>query len=550
MMTKSLKSILWVLLLCLMLWIVSPMIPSLAVTGEDSAAEETVTEDETSDSEDSEEKEEKKTEAVKNDDGLEMPELNCPILLLIDRDSGKVLYSRKADKKAEPASLTKIMTVLLAVEDIEAGKATEGEKITATKHALDGIDEESSTSGIEVGEKMSLIDLMYCAMLPSAGEACNIIAEHLEDSIEDFVDRMNDRASELGCTDTHFVNAHGMPADDHYSTASDMALITEEAMKHPLFAEIAAAPSYTLEATNRNEEREIYNSNALISSRGIYGGNFIYEKATGVKTGHTTAAGYCLSSTASNDDLNLLCIAMGGGTSIRDDNATNFHNFSDTIALYNWAFENYHHETLISSDELVSEITLKYAPSDNATVTLHPDGDVIALLPSNVDPTLFEKKVTYYDDDPAAPVDEGEAMGEITVSYAGQVYAKATLLTTEAVELSRGQYLKAALWKTLGRPWVLILFLVLLLLALLYFAAVVNYRKKRQQQLQKKRQQQRSQVQQRTRQAEQQARASAQKGKMRDYDRDGNPKDPYADKHDYFEEFFRNEEVQNRKHRK
>lgn len=534
-----------------MLWIVSPMIPSFAAPGEDSATEETVTEEETAEDEeasDGEEKEEKK-ESVKNDDGLELPELNCPILLLIDRDSGKVLYSRKADKKAEPASLTKIMTVLLAVEDIEAGKANQGEKITATKHAMDGIDEESSTSGIVAGEKMSLIDLMYCAMLPSAGEACNIIAEHLDGSIEDFVDRMNKRASELGCSDTHFVNPHGMPVEDHYSTASDMALITEEAMKHPLFAEIAAAPSYTLEATNKNEEREIYNSNALISSRGIYGGNFIYENATGVKTGHTTAAGYCLSSTASNEDLNLLCIAMGGGTSIRDDNATNFHNFSDTIALYNWAFENYHHETLISSDELVSEVTLKYAPSDNATVTLHPNGDVVALLPSNVDPTLFEKKITYYDDEPSAPVKEGEELGELTVSYAGQIYAKAPLVTTEAVELSRSQYLKASLRKTLGRPWVLILFLVILLLALLYFAAVVNYRKKRQRQVEKKRQQQRDQVQQRTRQAEQKARASAQKGKMRDYDSDGNPKDPYADKHDYFEEFFRNEEAQNRTHK-
>lgn len=548
-MTKSLKSIAWLLVLCLMLWLVSPLVPSYAAPGDETQTEETADE-ETSGEESEDEEAEKKAEKIKNEDGLELPELNCPILLIKDRDSGKILYSRKADKKAEPASLTKIMTVLLAVEAIEAGEVNEKEKVTVSKHCMDGIEEESSTSGIVAGEKITFIDLLYCAMLPSAGEACNVIAERLSEDIESFVEKMNDRASELGCTDTHFVNAHGMPADDHYSTASDMALITEEAMQHELFRTIAATPSYTLEATNKNEEREVYNSNALISSRGIYGGNFIYEKATGVKTGHTTAAGYCLSSTASNDDLNLLCIAMGGGTSIRDDMATNFHNFSDTIALYNWAFENYHHEVLISSEDLVSEITLKYAPADNSTVTLHPEGDVVALLPSNVDPEQFERNVTFFNDSPAAPVEEGEAMGEITVSYAGQVYAKANLLTTSAVELSRGQYLKATLWKTLGRPWVLILFLVVLLLALLYFAAVVNYRKKRQQQLQKKRQQQRTQVQQKTRQAEERARASAQRGKMREYDRDGNPKDPYADKHDYFEEFFRNEEKQNRMRRK
>lgn len=543
-MTKSLKSVVWILLLSLFLWIISPMVPVFAEPNEEEATESVQQED----SEESEaaKKEETKKAPEKNDDGLELPELNSDIILLLDRDSGKVLYSRNADKKAEPASLTKILTVLMAVEAIEGGKVSEDDTIEAFDDCLNDLDEESSSVGLVPGERLSLKDLLYCAMLPSAGEACNIIAEYLSGSIEKFVGQMNGRAAELGCSNTHFVNPHGLPAKDHYSTANDIARITKEAMAHPMFAAICATPSYTLKATNKSEERILYNSNALLCSQGIYGGNFLYDRATGVKTGHTNAAGYCLSSTAETEDVHLMCVVMGGGTSLYDDYSTNFHNFSDAIHLYNWAFENYHYYSILNKDDLVSEITLKYAPSDDATVTLHPEKDLSVLVPSNVDPEAFEKTITYYDDSPAAPVDAGQPMGEISVSYGGVEYGKATLLTTNAVELSQTQLLRAQLKNIFGRPWVLILLFLLLLLAALYIAMVVNYRKKRQRQLAKKRQQARARMDEKTRQAKEQM-SRAQRGKMREYDRNGQPKDPHAEKHEYFEEFFRDEEAHRRR---
>lgn len=544
-MLKSLKPIIALLLLCFCLWIVQPVIQVWAEPASESVSE---TEDSDDSSETSEEEnEEDEEEPVKtetNDDGLTMPTLNSKSILLMDRDSGRILYSRNPDKKMEPASLTKIVTCLMAVEAIEAGTISEDEKIEASNNCMEGLDEASSSSGIVPGEKLTMKDLLYCALLGSAGEACNIIAEELSGSISDFVDEMNERVLDLGCTGTHFVNTHGMPASDHYSTASDMMLISTEAMSHPMFAEICNTASYTVPSTNKSDERVLYNSNALLSSQGLYGGNFLYSYASGIKTGHTTAAGYCLSSTAEKDGVRLMCIVLGGGTSIRDDMATDFQNFSDTIHLYDWAFENYSYYTVLRSDELVREISLLYAPADDSTVTLHPDKDLSILIPSNVNPEDFEKQISLYEETPAAPVDADEEMGEITISLNGETYGKAKLLTTSSVDVSQSQIFKAQLRKAFGHTWIWLLLLIILCFILLYAFLVINYRRKRQRQLQRKRQLAQARVQQKTQQARSQM--TPKTGKMRDYDSSGQPKDPYAEKHEYFEEFFRNEEKMNK----
>ena len=238
---------------------------------------------------------------------------------------------------------------------------------------------------------------------------------------------------------------------------------------------------------------------------------------------------------------------LGGGTSIRDDMATDFQNFSDTIHLYDWAFENYSYYTVLHSDDLVKEISLLYAPSDDSTVTLHPDKDVSVLLPSNVNPEDFELRIALYEENPAAPVDADQAMGDVTVSLNGVDYGKAKLLTTSSVDVSQSQILKAQLRKAFGHTWLWLLLLIILLFILIYAFLVINYRRKRQRQLQRKRQQAQARMQQKTQQARE--RMAPRTGKMRDYDSSGRPKDPNAEKHDYFEEFFRNEEKMNKKHR-
>ena len=233
----------------------------------------------------------------------EAPELSSAKSALIgDMSSGRILYSAGAYTRSEPASITKMMTLLLAAEAAEAGEVSLEDMVTASKNCRFDLTDDSSTAHINAGETMSLKDLMYCAALVSANEACNIIAEHVSGSVEKFIERMNSRAEELGCSGTHFANTHGLPDKDQYTTARDLFVIACEAMRHPVFAEVVGTASYTVPATNIKDERRLSSSNALINKNSVYTDQYLYEGAVGIKTGHTDAAGYCLVGGAAGRD--------------------------------------------------------------------------------------------------------------------------------------------------------------------------------------------------------------------------------------------------------
>ena len=225
---------------------------------------------------------------------LEVPKLNGQAAVLVDLDSGRVLYGYNMDEERAPASLTKVMTVLLALEAVDAGRVSLDEIITAQDDCLQGMEEDSSTAGIVPGVQVSMRDLLYCMLLHSANEACNIVGRYIAGSISGFVEQMNKKAEQLGCKHTHFMNTHGMPAEGHYSSAYDQYLIFTEAMKHPLFMEISNSASYQPESSAINNGEPIGNSNALINITSIYsnGGRYLYEGASGGKTGYTRAAGW------------------------------------------------------------------------------------------------------------------------------------------------------------------------------------------------------------------------------------------------------------------
>ena len=219
-------------------------------------------------------------------------------VVLADMDSGRLLFEMNKDEQRSPASLTKIMTVLLAVEALERGEVSLDEMVTAQADCLAGLNTDSSTSGIQPGEIISYQDLLYCAMVHSANEACNILAHRVSGSVPAFVELMNRRAAELGCTNTHFSDPNGLSNENHYTTAYEMYLITREALEHPLFAEICNTRGYDMAATNLSQARSFANSNALITADSEYGSSYVYPAAAGVKTGFTQLAGYCLVSTA------------------------------------------------------------------------------------------------------------------------------------------------------------------------------------------------------------------------------------------------------------
>lgn len=402
------------------------------------------------------------------------PAVSSPTVMVTDRRTGEVLFSRNADQRIYPASTTKVLTVLLAIEAVEHGDVYLNDAVTATESAMRDLIAEGSTAGILPGETMTLEHLLYCAMVASANEACNIIAEHVAGSIDAFVKRMNDRATELGCTSSHFVNTHGLPNDQHYITASDFSLIAMEAARHPQFMKICGTAEILIPATNVSQERTLHNSNALICSDSMYGSDYVYEGASGIKTGHTNAAGYCLASTASRDGLDFLALVFGAPDS---DTC-----FLDSIALFDWAFGSFSYRELLKSTENIASVDIAMG-SNVDYVNLRPSSSISALLPNDVELSEFHKDIRVYaleNGNPVnAPVAAGEVLGEVTVTRGGRSYGTVKLVASSSVELSRMQYIKSQIRETTHQKNFRIAVVVLGLLLFLYIVWVIIYRIKR-----------------------------------------------------------------------
>ncbi len=412
---------------------------------------------------------------------LDEPEVSCPSVLILDRDTGEVLMERNADTKVYPASITKIMTVLLAVEAIENGSASMVDEVTASANVTFDLVADGSSAGIMVGETMPLESLLYAAMLSSANEACNIIAEHIGGSIADFVVMMNARAEELGCTNTHFVNTHGLPDDNHYTTARDFSLIAHEASRHDLFMTLCSTPNITIPPTNLSGERSLKNSNALLCADSIYGSQYIYAPANGMKTGHTNAAGYCLISTADKDGISLLA-SVFGGTETWPGPTAEYSNFSDSIKLYEWVFNNFSYREVLRSTDAVTSIDVEMG-SNADSVMLRPELPISALLPNDSDFSEFSLSVSYINgdgDEPImAPISAGEKLGEVTLTKNGINYGTVNLVAASGVDLSRGEYLKAQIKATTDSTAFKLILWGVIILVVAYLALVIVYRVRR-----------------------------------------------------------------------
>ncbi len=368
---------------------------------------------------------------------LDAPRLTAQAVLLVDLDSGVVLYESNADQQRSPASLTKIMTILLTLEAVERGEASLDDLVTAGADCRSGMRDDSSSAGISAGEQMSLRDLLYCAAVASGNDACNVLASYLAGSIPDFVERMNQKAAELGCGATHFVDPHGL-SYDNLTSARDLCRITLAAMEHPAFMELCDAASYTVPATNKSPERHLKNSNALISPDGIYGPGYLYEGAHGVKTGYTRAAGYCLVSTAERDGMRLLAIVLGCDGPYLSNTETRYH-FVDSRKLYDWAFENFSPRLLFREDEILAQAELCWGAE--AQVALRPVRSLTLPLPRDLEPGTEDLRISLFQPQFTAPIQAGEPLGEAVVVSEGVELARVTLVAGQSVPFRFWDYL-------------------------------------------------------------------------------------------------------------
>ncbi len=416
----------------------------------------------------------------------EPPLRSAKAVVLADLDSGRLLYELNKDEQRAPASLTKVMTVLLAVEALERGEVSLDEMITAQADCLAGLNTDSSTSGIQPGEIISYRDLLYCAMVHSANEACNVLAHRVSGSVESFVAAMNTRAAELGCVNTHFADANGLSNEDHYTTAYEMYLITAEALRHPLFEEICNTKGYDMAATNLSPARSFYNSNALITADSEYGSSYVYPYAAGVKTGFTQKAGYCLISTAEKDGVRLLAVVMGCDGWL-NAGLDEYENFIDSRSLYNWAFDNFSYREAVSSLSTVARVEVELAAEGDAYTSLRPQNDVTLLMPKDLDAGEIELVPTIYEEKLIAPIEAGTVLGRAEIMIRGVSCGSVNLINTTPVELSKKEFMSQRVTETLKSPWIIVLIVVMGVLAVGYLTLVLRYRAQRRKYLRRKR---------------------------------------------------------------
>lgn len=245
--------------------------------------------------------------------------------ILVDLDTQEILYSKNIDKQLYPASITKVMTTLVAIES-----SSPEEPVTFSQHALDSIEWDSSNIGCRLNETLTMEQCWYAMMLNSANEVCCGVAEHISGSIEAFVEKMNQKAAELGCTNTHFSNPNGLPDETHYTTAHDMALIANAAYQNETFRQVFSTRQYEIPPTPQyTETRYLYNHHKMMQPDTEY----YYEGCLGGKTGYTETALNTLVTIASRNGKNLLCVTMRTqGRQVYTDTASLFdYGFSQTF---------------------------------------------------------------------------------------------------------------------------------------------------------------------------------------------------------------------------
>ena len=383
--------------------------------------------------------------------------------LLVEKETGEILYEKNAHEKNYPASITKLTVALLVFEAIDAGQLSLDQPITAHESAFEGLSIYGSTAGIKVGEVLTVEQLLQCMLIVSANEACNILAEAVcgEGNISQFVQRMNERAAALGCENTHYVNTSGLHDPDHYTTAWDIYLITRALMPYEKFMEICNSKSAEIAETDHNQRHVLHSTNRLISNWRELG--YLYRDAQGIKTGSTEEAGHCLVSSAVRGDRQLVSVVLGAEKiTLADGKSTLTKSFSETIRLFDYGFDCFSRREVVSADELVREVPVALSSEANYVVA-HPAESITRMLPTELDLSELTRDITL-PDSVDAPIAAGDELGEMTVSYNGTVYGTVKLLALSDVSASWLLVAKRDVADFFSRTVVRIVLVVLLLL--------------------------------------------------------------------------------------
>ena len=427
-------------------------------------------------------------------------ELEAAAYALVELKSNTIVHGKELDALRYPASLTKIMTCMLAIQ-----YGNLNDVVTVSSSALEGLSIYGSTAGLVAGEEMTLENLLYCIMLWSANEGCNVIAEYVCGDIDSFVALMNRTAQALGMKNTQFANTHGLHDENHYTTVRDLIALSTWAWNNETFRRFATATTHEVPATNKSEARTLHTTNYLTSTD--VDSRYYYSNASGIKTGFTTPAGGCLISTATDGDAQYLSILMGCDTKKEGKDMR----FVETRRLFRHAFDSYTFVQVLTDTNMLAQPQVQNAEG-RGDVVVHSKENATVLLPVDYETEDILIKLRY-DKELVAPLKQGETVGSAVVEYQGLEIAKTELVTLTAVDTPvqepgtpeedpkddeptrdpEDDTKKPAILSTIWR-WIRIpLFLILGVVALAYIAiCILSYiQRKRREKLRRQRRQRR-----------------------------------------------------------
>ena len=410
--------------------------------------------------------------------------LEATCAILAEPESGTVLFERNADRRHPADALARAMTLLLAVSECENDAIDISRTVEMTETAWFDINSRSTTQNIEPEEEITLQDLMYCAFIGNANEACNLIAEFFAGSVGAFVVMMNEQASALGCKNTRFTNTHGQYSETQYTTAMDQFLIYREAMSHPLFAEISGTYRYTTTGSETVEPRRLTNPNSLLNSTSKY----YYRPCTSGLTSETYEGGYSFVAYAESDGLLLISVILGSDVIMFEDQSALMRNLSEASRLLEWGFSSFKWRTVLSQSDLVAKAPIIHGDGADS-VNLRPESPIRLLLDNDTPNDEFVRSITIYSvkkGEPLyAPVDSGEVLGEITLTRNGESYGPILLVANTSIALHRFEFIKNQLKEALSSKVARIIIFALSILLVGYIALVVRYNIIRRRRLQR-----------------------------------------------------------------
>lgn len=353
--------------------------------------------------------------AFANDKGTPI-NISSKSAILMDVSSGQILYEKNAHDKLPPASVTKVMTMLLCVEALDSGKIKLDDKvqISDTSAGMGG-----SQIFLEQGETQDVNSLLKGIAVASANDACVAMAEHVAGSVEGFVDMMNAKAQELGMKDTHFANTNGLPIDNHYTSAHDIALMSRELLKHESINKYLTTWMDEVIVGKKQVKVGLANTNKMIKH---------YKGSTGVKTGFTQEAKYCLSASAKRGETHLVAATLGAETSPE--------RFKDASALLNFGFVNYESAKLCSKDDNMATLTLDKAEDNKISLIAKENLTVLIKKGGNKD---FTREVKI-NKNPNIPIKKGTVLGQVEVYQGKKMVGAVDLVNTK--DINKASYLQ------------------------------------------------------------------------------------------------------------